>query len=284
MNNEQLNAERMFFFRALNYLARRRKENRITKEWAKSNNDFLDLNRKKLLLLKDKHKNEPCFVIGNGPSINKMDLNHLKDKVTIACNSFYLKYGEIEFTPTYYTVEDPLPAIDNQVEINNLNGSIKVIPYDLKEIITPKQDVIYLNFLRSYLRPSNKNFPRFSFDVDNVVYWGGTVIYMNIQLARYLGCNPIYLIGIDLDYKIPKNVKKRGHVLTSTDDDPNHFHPGYFGRGKKWHLPEVERMQKSFTHAYEVLREDNTQLINGTAGGNLKNIPRVDFAEIFQKF
>ena len=85
--------------------------------------------------LKNKHKNKPCVLIGGGPSINKMDLQELGDFITIACNGFYLKMEELNWTPTYYTVEDPLPAEDNKEEISSLRNTIKVIPADLKEVI-----------------------------------------------------------------------------------------------------------------------------------------------------
>ncbi|WP_119342988.1 6-hydroxymethylpterin diphosphokinase MptE-like protein [Facilibium subflavum] len=231
-------------------------------------------NKKKLAALKNKHLNQPCIIIGGGPSINKMDLNRFKDMVTIACNGFYLKMEELDFIPTYYTVEDHLPATDNKLEIMSLKETIKVIPYDLKHIIKPDNDTVYINFLRSYMRPKNEHFPLFGDEFEKKSYWGGTVLYMNIQLAHYLGCNPIYLIGVDLSYKVPNTVKKAGAVLTSTEDDMNHFDPRYFGKGKKWHLPETQRMQQSFTKAYHELKKRNVKLVNAGVDSQLKVIPK----------
>ena len=57
-------------------------------------------------------------------------------------------------------------------------------------------------------------------------------MFFSIQLAVHLGHNPIYIIGVDLNYSIPQSVKKSGAVLTSTEDDVNHFDPRYFGSGK----------------------------------------------------
>ena len=267
-------------YRAVNYFIRKERERKLTNTWSSSNKAFIENNYQKLLSMRNSHKNQECYVIGNGPSLNKIDLNLLKDKITIACNSFYLKHNELDFLPTYYTVEDPLPAVDNKLEINKIKGVNKIIPYDLRNIITPSDDVTYINFLRSYMRPSNKKFPLFSRDVENKIYWGGTVVYMNIQLACFLGCNPIYLIGVDLNYKIPKNIKRDGHILTSVEDDPNHFHPGYFGKGKKWHLPKVDLMQRSFSKAYQNLKDIDVKLINATKGGNLIEVPRADFFDI----
>ena len=260
-------------YRALRYFVRKFKEKRVDKLWY-SDDGFFKQNLEKLRKLKDKHKNEPCVIIGGGPSINKMPLNDYKNMVTIACNAFYLKLDELDYMPTYYTVEDPLPAMDNKKEIMALKGTTKIIPYDLKDIIEPDEDTIYINFKRSYMRPSNPNFPLFTNDFEKEVYWGGTVLYMNIQLAKYLGCNPIYLIGVDLSYKVPKSVKKYGAVLTSTEDDENHFDPRYFGKGKRWHLPETERMQRAFTKAYYELKKEGIELINAGVDSNLKVVPK----------
>jgi len=263
-------------FRVFRYFLRKLSEKHISKKWS-SETLFFKENRKKLLELKDKHKNEPCVLIGGGPSINKMKLNDYKDMVTIACNGFYLKHEDIDYVPTYYTVEDPLPAKDNSDEIMSLKDTIKIIPYDLKDVIKQDENTIYINFLRSYMRPSNKNFPLFGNDFSEKSYWGGTVMYMNIQLAHYLGCNPIYIIGVDLSYKVPKSVKRNGAVLTSTENDENHFDPRYFGKGKKWHLPETERMQESFTKAYLELKNEGVSLINIGVDSKLKIIPKKEF-------
>ncbi|MAJ37336.1 MAG: hypothetical protein CMC19_05320 [Flavobacteriaceae bacterium] len=232
-------------------------------------NDF-----KALKALKDKHKDEPCVLIGGGPSLNKMNLEKLQGFVTIACNGFYLKMDELHWSPTYYTVEDPLPAEDNQKEISRLCNTTKVIPVDLKKFISRDKNTIYCNFRRSYLRPGRKNYPKFSFDFTKQSFWGGTVMFYNLQLAAHLGCNPIYLVGVDLNYKIPKDVSKSGAVLLSNSDDENHFHPKYFGKGKRWHLPETDRMQKCFTKAYIELTENDFKVYNAGIDSKLKDIPK----------
>ena len=139
-------------YRATNYALRFIKEKYRTLTW-KQTDDYT-----KIQTLKEKHKGKPCIVIGNGPSLNKMDLNKFKDYITIASNSFYLKHPGLNFTPNYFTVEDPLPAEDNQKEISALKNTIKIIPSDLKKFITRDDNTIYMNFLRSYMRPNNPNF------------------------------------------------------------------------------------------------------------------------------
>ena len=158
----------------------------------------------------------------------------------------------LDWAPTYYTVEDPLPAKDNSKEISSLKESIKIIPYDIKKHIRKDKKTIYTNFVRSYKLPNSKEFPKFSEDCSKTIFWGGTVMYYNIQLASYFGCNPIYLIGVDLNYKVPQSIIKE--VLTSMEDDVNHFDPRYFEREKMAFTRNRENA-KAFTKAYFELKK-----------------------------
>ena len=60
----------------------------------------------KLRSFKNKHLGERCFIIGNGPSLNKIDLNKFSNDVTFGSNAIFLKTEEMGFKPTYYMVED----------------------------------------------------------------------------------------------------------------------------------------------------------------------------------
>ena len=114
------------------------------------------------------------------------------------------------------------------------------------------------------------------------MFWGGTVVYMNLQLAAHMGCNPIYLTGMDLTYSIPDSADIKGGIITSTENDPNHFDPTYFGAGKRWHLPHTDVMQRCLVHAYRSLRQKGFDVYNLTEGGNLLEVPRRSYAEIVQ--
>ena len=231
--------------------------------------------------LRNSHRGQRAFLIGNGPSINEQNLNLLKHECTFACNSFFLKGEEIGLTPTYYVVEDKFVAEDNSEKINSLKGSTKLIPNDLSYCLS-SNDQINVNFLRYYLKSSNPQFPLFwNAQNPDTFYWGGTVMYLCIQLAVYMGFDPLYLIGIDLSYKIPTNIQQEGDKLTSLEDDSNHFHPDYFGKGKRWHLPETDRMQHCFEKAFKECSAAGVSLFNSTHGGNLAVIPRAEYTALF---
>ena len=264
-----------YLYRIPRYFFRKNRESIRTFLWKRNLVPSFIKNKEALLKLKDKHKGEPCILFGGGPSLNKMDLNKFSSYVTIGCNGFFYKFDDLSFVPTYYTVEDPRPAEDNKDQINSIKNTIRIIPIDLRKVINNKENTIYVNFRRSAVNYKSPNFPYYSHDFLNESFWGGTVMYFNIQLAEYLGCNPIYLVGVDLSYTVLKSVKKIGGTLISTEDDVNHFDPRYFGAGKRWGVPETGRMQKGFETALRELNSVNIDLYNAGVDSKLKNIPRV---------
>ncbi|MHA1380968.1 MAG: 6-hydroxymethylpterin diphosphokinase MptE-like protein [Candidatus Helarchaeota archaeon] len=249
--------------------------------WLASKGIFLNDNQKNVLKLKDKHNGERAFIIGSGPSINKMDLSHIKGEITFGHNAFFLIREKVGFMPTYYLIEDPLPAEDNADQINKLRGTTKIFAHDLSCCLKKDNDTIYVFFERNYMDYRSNNFPKFSRDALRCVFWGGTVAYMSLQLAFYMGIKDVYLIGIDLNYNIPEEAKK-DQIITSDGPDVNHFHPDYFGKGKRWHDPKVNRMQRSFEKAAKVFKQNNRRVFNATLGGNLKNINQVSYDNIFR--
>lgn len=234
-------------------------------------------NEKRLLSLKNVYQGRRGFIIGNGPSLNKVDLDLLKDEVTIGCNGIFMLFSRMNSLPTFYTVEDTLVAEDRAEVINKIRGTTKIFPYDLRYCLKPNGNTIFINFCRTY-----PGFPKFSTNGESLVYWGGTVTFMNIQLAYYLGIREVYLIGMDHDYKPPSPLdEQRGYVITSHSPDINHFHPEYFGPGFRYHDPMLERMEIAYKKAKEAYAHNGGAIYNATCGGKLEIFDRVDFTSLF---
>ena len=232
---------------------------------------------RQLASLRNIHKGQRAWIIGNGPSLTKLDLSLLKDEITFGVNGIWLLFDELGWKPKYYTVEDRFVAEDDAKVINEIHGPVKVFPEDLSDILKPDNNSIYVTFCRGYY----PGFPKFSEHCDEIIYWGGTVTYMNMQLAHHMGCNPIYLIGMDMDYDVPDY--REGNEILSREPDVNHFHPDYFGPGKRWHFPNVEQMIMCLEHAGQFLAKKNVAVFNATHGGKLESFPRVRYEEVFDK-
>ena len=237
-------------------------------------------NHRRIFSLRNKYIGQRCFIIGSGPSIKKMDLSPLKNEITFGFNAFFLLAESLGFLPTYYLVEDNLPAEDNAEMINALKGTTKIFPQDLNYCLKKDPHTIYVHFDRYSSDPKKAEFPGFSDNALRCVYWGGTVAYMALELAYYMGIREVYLIGIDLDYKVPANLK--GSIIMSKESDVSHFHPDYFGPGKRWHHPRVERMQQAFEKADGFYRANDGIIHNATVGGNLKGLERKNYKDLFK--
>lgn len=232
-------------------------------------------NQKLLRNLHNIHSGRRCFILGNGPSLLKCDLGNLKDDITIASNANFLIWNQTGFKPSYLTVEDRLVAEDRKMELNNIKDVTKIFPRDLSEFLELDEGTLYINFLRRY-----KPFPKFTGEFSEKVYWGGTVSYLNLQLAYYLGCTEIFLIGFDHSYNVPSKIVN--HVITSEQDDENHIHPNYFGKGYRWHDPNVDRMELSYIAAKYFLEKKGIKIQNATVGGKLETFQRVDYKTLFR--
>jgi len=240
---------------------------------------YLSANEWRLAQFKDWHKNQRAFIIGNGPSLNLCELGVLKDEITFGVNSIFLNYNKMGFHPTYYVVEDVLVAEDRAEEINRYQGPKKFFGNYLKYCLSDNPSTHWLNVRFCY--ENYPGFPNFSRNALRMVWTGGTVTYLCLQLAYYMGFSEIYLVGFDHHYTIPSKAKVSGTEILSTGDDPNHFNPTYFGKGYRWHEPNVDRMEKAYRKANKFFSLDNRKIMNATKGGNLEVFERIEFERLF---
>lgn len=234
---------------------------------------------------KDRHRGERCVIVGNGPSLNEIDLSRLDGVPSFAVNGIFYKTDEMGYRPQYYVVEDRAVMADNFAAIKEYRpaeGGARFFSSRYRGRI-PGPDTYFLNLNRSFYEPRSSYFevPRFSVDAARHVFCGQSVTIVNLQLAYFMGFSEVYLIGMDFSYTIPDSAKIEGNVIESTEDDPNHFHPDYFGAGRKWHDPKLHNVLKSYQLAKAMFEMDGRRIINATVGGNLHLFDRADFHEVF---
>ncbi|XOV72645.1 MAG: 6-hydroxymethylpterin diphosphokinase MptE-like protein [Verrucomicrobiota bacterium] len=240
----------------------------------------------KIYKLFRKFKGNRCVIIGNGPSLNECDLKLLENEFTFGVNGIFYKTKECGFRPTFYTVEDSHVMRDNLKEIISFEAPYKFFPTNyLKYFRGQKCDNLYFfNMNRGFYEVAGDNYekPYISTDCSEVVYCGQSVTIINLQLALYMGFSQIYLIGMDFDYEIPASAIVEGQDITSTDYDVNHFHPDYFGKGKKWHDPKLHNVLKSYKHIQDVANKMDVKIFNATKGGKLEVFERVNYENVFK--
>lgn len=248
------------------------------------------------------HAGERCFVMGNGPSLNLMDLSKLEGEVVFACNAAFLLFDRINWRPKYYVCVDSRVLPDRAADIDAMLEShpemtgffpAVLIEHAGKKQRTPTRLVLPTGPNRYFFneRPnSTDDLPRsmFSLDADEHVVQPHTVAITMLQLAAYMGFTTIYLIGCDTDYVLGDSVRTAGRdgeldvaLVSKRDDDANHFDPTYFGRRRKWHMPRTDLMIRHYEHAKAALESAGVRVYNATLGGKLEVFPRVHFEQLF---
>ncbi len=244
----------------------------------------------RLRQLKGAYQGKRGFIMGNGPSLNKMDLSLFENELVWGSNRCYLLFDRIKWRPAFFTAVDKLVVPDNRDQLNalpiQLSDSKFFYPVEFRALKILKS---YPNLYWFDEKPINVEMVKlpegtFSRDVSRRVYAAFTVTVAALQLAVYLGFNPIYLFGCDTSYaKMPTVQVDQGNTerLVSAASDPNHFDPGYFGQGKKFHEPHVARMIFHYHESRLVCESLGVKVYNATVGGNLEEFERVDYRELF---
>lgn len=227
---------------------------------------------RRLAALKDAHKGQRAFIIGNGPSLKQTDLTKLKNEFTFGLNRIYLMFPQLGFSTTYL------------VSINDL--VIEQCAQEMAALELPKFFAWRSRRHFATLQPANLptflyttyTGPRFSPDVRGRVWEGATVTNVALQIAFHIGFQKVILIGVDHNFA---SKGEANNTVVSTGDDPNHFSADYFGKGFRWQLPDLDTSEIGYTIAREAYRKAGREVLDATVGGKLTIFPKVDYNSLF---
>ncbi len=217
---------------------------------------------------KNKHKGRRCFILGNGPSLNKADLGKLKNEITFGTNGIFLMTKRNGFKPTYYVSSD-IYATKNYLE--------DILKYKCKKFIaTQHRHLFHQNTNISFIPidPLSRYGMSFSFDCSKILIPGATVTYVCMQLAFYMGFSKIYLIGIDHHYNISTERQLK-------DSAENHFDSCYYKKDAIIALINLEKMTKNYKLTKKIADKTGRSIYNATVGGKLEVFERVDYNSLF---
>ena len=160
--------------------------------------------------LKNSKKGGSIYILGNAPSIKKCDLSLLRYKNTIGLNGSPLMLDPLGFSSTYYLITDRRFLQHEEkskiAEAEFQKDNIKIVSDVLSDEIEKFRETQNIYFVKSLARDG------FSFDLNIGFYFGSTTVMLGIQLAYYLGCNNIYLLGVDFTYAL---LEEKGEQIRS---------------------------------------------------------------------
>ena len=223
------------------------------------------------------HRGKRCFIIGNGPSLKQTDLTCLQGEYTFGMNRIYLHFSESGFTTTYYVCINTLVIEQCITDIQRLNMP-KFLSWHSRHVFEiPESDSSYPENNTIFLH-STYTGPKFAQDVRDRLWEGATVTYVALQLAYFMGFDQVILIGVDHNYTTQGTPNT---TVVSQGEDPNHFNVGYFGKGFRWQLPDLDISEIAYSMARQAYCQTGRQVLDATIGGKLDIFPKVDYYSLF---
>ncbi|WP_319409728.1 hypothetical protein [uncultured Desulfosarcina sp.] len=221
----------------------------------------LSFSRDLVSKLKSRRERDLCIIVGNGPSLKKINIDLLKGEDVFISNNAFLD-TKLKKISKYFAVTNFLVAEQGKFEINQLK-MYKFFPYWLSYTILEDDMTCFLN---ADLKRE------FSIDVGERISWMSTVSYFMLQIAYSLGYKKIVMIGFDNSYKQKPGVKE-GDIIISDEDDENHFDKSYF-KGKKWQAADTDHMNEVYKISKTAFENDEREIFNASIGGKLEVFKR----------
>lgn len=239
------------------------------------------------LELRNRYRGRRCFVIGNGPSLARQDLAPLGDEVTIVMNAFHrhpiVKTG---WRPTVHCMADPATAYDQEVgleflrESTSVSAEIHLFPTGVRNVIEehgllPGERVRYVDFSRDISVYSPRRLPSLT---EPLPYMSNTA-HLSIAVAMYLGCSPIYLLGLDHDWLAHRGIDRHFYAHQGAEAQ----------KGGLWDLRRFSYLQMmEFTIAVyrdymwlkQIAEHNGIEIYNATGGGFLDVFDLANYAEL----
>ena len=212
------------------------------------------------------HANKRCFIVGTGPSLKIEDLNTLyyNNEICFSMNNIFRAFNDTKWQPNYYVVTD-YDFIGDGEKLVNISESVKFISDCCQLFWEKNHDDSVVKFHTQYEWFQNRK-PKFSNDFARKSYLGGTVVFACLQLAVYMGCSEIYLLGVDCNYL--KGSSENYFYRQDVEDNLDH---------------RVDHMIVAYLSAKDYADSHGIKIMNATRGGKLEVFERVDFDMLFSE-
>ena len=175
---------------------------------------------------KNIHKGKRVFLIGNGPSLAKTDLDLIKDEYSIGMCQISLIYEKTIWRPSYFVFASS--NCQDERWGKEWTDSVLKAAYEQKttSFIWEKyhehfdrknklQNVEWIKSISEKKPNSNGDYEEswWPENIEERMDKSGTTMNLALQLANYMGFSEIIFLGTDLGYSHQKKL----------NEDPNHF-------------------------------------------------------------
>lgn len=283
----------------VNLIDNYRRDLKYHTQWLFSKNLRLELARTKML--QNKHKDQRCFIVGNGPSLKHHDLTELTNEYVFTVNymmksdhfktlnsNYHLFFDPIvfELDPKVKEDKDRIDLIDSTLQSNP--QLTYIIPFRRRTNFLKLFPNHQFNFIYNYktFTPQQKK----TSQLHSITPGFQNVIIYAINTAIYMGFKEIYLMGVDMtgfleNFEYNKINDQWGHSYVKTEEEKafvlkmlkennidNEFYLKTYGK-------TLEQLKLIYAHA----TRNNVKLLNASQHGAIDFIPRIDYNQLFNK-
>jgi hypothetical protein len=228
---------------------------------------------------KDIYRGRRAFVIGNGPSLASQDLTPLKGELLFTMNSFDRHPLCRELSPLHHFLADPYVNTGNphaeellaRIE-DGIGESLVFVPdWDPLESATLRE---WRAAERLWTVPTEGALataaPR-ALDMTTSLPGVQSTSQLAMMVAAYMGCSPIYLLGLDSDWAASHNLDR-------------HFYADPTSAGNVLSYQTILecslQLFRGYANLWEYCQASGVEVYNCTAGGLLDVFPRRPFEDV----
>lgn len=235
--------------------------------------------------LRNRHTGGRCIILGNSPSVSRIDLGSLAGQCVVSVSNGYLHRGFDVFRPRYHLIPQitygrvTRPDVVNWFrEMDSKLGSAELFlsysEFDLVQEFSlfPDRKVHYVLFHGTFDELSDRQI----IDLARPIPGVESVPVMGLMVAMYLGFTDIGLLGVDHDhfltnqyqYAFPLTVLHgkdsavgpAGEILISRHDD----------------FQSLARLWRQYRCLREIAQASSISISNASPTGALDEFPRMD--------
>lgn len=221
---------------------------------------------KRIAQYRNLHEGEDCFIIGNGPSLNEMNLEKLNNYYSFGLNKIHLIFEKVDLDLSYHVAV-------NKLVIEQIKEELETKEFGCPSFISYTASKELPDDLNNIIKIHTRGRWSFYKELTDKICEGYTVTYVAMQIAYYMGFKRVFLIGVDHNFA-QKGDPNEEQLMS--EDDVNHFHPDYF-KGNHWHLADIEGNEASYALAKHQYHADNRQILDATVDGELQIFPKISF-------
>ena len=215
------------------------------------------------------YEGQALLLVCNGPSLRENDLpailNSYDGMKVMTMNRAYIAFDSLGLHPDFHVAINDLVLQQYHDALVGLSCH-KFYKFGVSAMLDKDPSV------SSLLVKENIN-DIFCTNIVDGVTSGGTVTYVCLQLAYYLGFQTVVIVGMDHKFEakgIPNETEERKGA-----DDGNHFHPNYFPAGSLWQLPDLQRSELAYERARGVFEAAERKILDCTVAGNCNIFEKV---------